>query len=362
MHVCELTRDWVSEASGAWTDLLRQSNAHAIFMSWAWTSSWIETLGEEANAKILGVYQADRLIAILPLSVSRPAKSIWGKRLLLGSVDEFGADYSDLLCVSGFEAEATQAIAEWLIASGDWVQCEFRDVLQTALVRRVAGLMNATGAVEDRPGSKCPRTSLIHGWKHILRERFDQKRRYNIVRQLRLAEEKESLRMVFHETPDAVSRAFPVLVRLHNERKTSQRVHSSFSQPQRLAFHAVAAAKLSESGSAFIATLESPNEIVSAAYCFRDDKSVYYFQTGMSAAGAALGAGSTLLYLLLRSAADQGYQSFDFLQGEEDYKRAWATDYVDQRVITITRAGMRGAVARAVAEGRRALSRLRKYV
>jgi CelD/BcsL family acetyltransferase involved in cellulose biosynthesis len=175
---------------------------------------------------------------------------------------------------------------------------------------------------------------------------------------MRLAEEKEGLRLVFHETPETVLQVFPSLVSLHNERKAAQGVKSSFSRPDRRDFHARAALKLSESRAAFIATLGSQRGIMAAAYCLRDTKNVYYFQTGMSAAGAALGAGATLLYMLIRWAASQGYEWFDFLKGDEDYKKPWATDRVQQRVIRVTRIGARGQLTLAMVNSRRMLKRL----
>ena len=358
IQVRELGRDWVSGARSVWTDLLRHSDANPVFMSWAWTSSWLETLGDKANARILGLFEGDRLVALLPLSAKRSPATIWGKQLSLAGVGQLGADYSDLLCVRGYETVAAEAVADWLRGCNDWAQCEFRDVLPTSLVRRAAELMTADALVEDLPGSVCPRASLTCGWQSLLRDQFEKKRRYNIEREIRLAEEKQGLRLVFHDTPDTVLRAFPVLVSLHNERKIAQGVKSEFSRPDRLDFHARAAVKLSESGAAFIATLESERGIVSAAYCFRDTKNVYYFQTGMSATGAALGAGSTLLYMLIRWAANQGYEWFDFLKGDEDYKKPWATDCVEQRITTVTRADARGRLALAMVDTRRALKRL----
>lgn len=358
IEVFELGRDWVRGARSVWTDLLQHSDANPVFMSWAWISSWLESLGDTADTRILGLFEGDRLVAVLPLSVKRSTATFWGKQLSMAGVGQVGADYSDLLCVRGYETVAAAAVADWLRGCNHWAQCEFRDVLPTSLVRRVAELMTADAVVEDLPGSVCPRASLTNGWQGLLRDQFEKKRRYNIEREIRLAEERQGLRLLFHDTPDGVLRAFPVLVSLHNERKVAQGVKSEFSRPGRLDFHERAAVKLSESGAAFIATLESEREIVSVAYCLRDTKSVYYFQTGMSVSGAALGAGSTLLYMLIRWAANHGYEWFDFLKGDEDYKKPWATDCVEQRTITVTRSDARGRLALAMVDTRRALKRL----
>jgi CelD/BcsL family acetyltransferase involved in cellulose biosynthesis len=359
IQIVELGREWVLGACVAWSDLLRQSNANSVFSSWAWISSWLETLGAKADVWIIGVFKDDRLIALLPLCIKRSAGTICGKHLSLVGAGKGGADYSDLLCMRGYEEVVAETIAEWLTRSTDWNRCEFADVLPDSVARRVATLMVTDNVIADASGSVCPRVCLGCGWENLLRSHFDKKHRYNIVRQVRLAEE-QGLRMVFHETPEAFSRAFPMLVFLHNERKSIQRMKSAFSRPDCLRFHTRAAAKLAESGSAFIATLQAGQETVSAAYCFRDSQSLYYFQTGMSATGAALGAGSTLLYMLIRWAANQGYEWFDLLKGEEAYKTPWATDRVEQRAIKITRTNWRGRCLVALDGARRALSALQR--
>jgi CelD/BcsL family acetyltransferase involved in cellulose biosynthesis len=361
VKIRELGHDWINGASVIWTNLLLHSDANPVFMSWAWISSWFETLGNTVSARILGVFEDDRLIALLPLCVKRSAATVWGKRLSLAGVGQVDAEYSDLLCLRGYETVATEAVADWLKECNDWTQCEFRDVLPTSLVRRIAELMTTHAVVDDRPGSACPRTSLTCGWQGLLPDRFERKRRYNIEREIRLAEEKARLRLVFHDTPDAILRAFPVLVSLHNERKGAQGIKSKFSRPDHLDFHARAAVKLAELQAAFVVTLESEQGIVSAAYCLRDSRNVYYFQTGMSATGTALGAGSTLLYMLIRWAANQGYEWFDFLKGNEDYKKPWETERVEQRTITVTHNDMRGRLALRMGDTHHALKCVYKH-
>lgn len=357
MVVRELGPDWLTGASAAWTELLRQSDADPVFMSWEWISSWTETLGGAADLRVLGCFDDDNLVAVFPLLLSRSCASMWGGRASLAGVDQTDADYSDIVCMRGYEEEVARAMAERLMTCDLWVRCEFRDVLPTALVRRVAALMGTSHVLEDRADSVCPRTSLSGGWRNLLTDRFERKRRYNIERQVRLAEERDGLRLVLHDTAEAVSRAFPILVRLHDERKAAQGIRSAFSEPSRRDFHSRAAVKLAGARRcAFVATLESQREIVSAAYCLRNGKSLYYFQTGVSSRGSTLGAGSTLLYMLLRWAAEQGYDWFDFLKGDEDYKRAWATEQVQQRIVRITRRSLRGHALRGLGATRRALA------
>jgi CelD/BcsL family acetyltransferase involved in cellulose biosynthesis len=358
LQVRELGPDWVRRSGDAWTRLLQSSDANPVFMSWAWISSWLETFGDMQDFRLVGLFEEELPVAVLPLRASRPAVLLRGVGLSLAGDGQVGADYSDVVCARGYEDAAAEAVAAWLAGRDGWTQCEFPDVLPSSVVRRVAKLMPGGFVAEDLPGSVCPRVSLGSGWEGLLRSRFDRKRRYNIERQMRLAETTQGLSMVLHDTPETIGPAFSVLTSLHRQRKQAQGIASKFSRTDSLEFHGRAAARLAESRSAFVATLESGQGAVVAAYCLCDSSSVYYFQTGMSPAGAALGAGSTLLGMLIRWAARRGYAWFDLLKGDEDYKRTWATDRVEQRLIRITRADARGRLALAVQGARRKLRHL----
>jgi CelD/BcsL family acetyltransferase involved in cellulose biosynthesis len=358
LQVRELGRDWIGRSADAWTRLIQSSDANPVFMSWAWISSWLETFGDTEDFRLVGLFEEEVLVAVLPLRASRPAVLLRGARLSLAGDGQVGADYSDAVCARGYEDAAAEALAAWLSGRDGWTQCEFLDVLPGSVVRRVAKLMPGGFVTEDLPGSVCPRVSLGSGWEGLLRSRFDRKRRYNIERQMRLAETTQGLSIVLHDTPETIGPAFAVLTSLHNQRKDRQGIASTFSRTDSLEFHGRAAVRLAESRSAFVATLESGQGAVVAAYCLCDSSSVYYFQTGMSPAGAALGAGSTLLCMLMRWAARRGYAWFDLLKGDEDYKRNWATDRVEQRLIRITRANARGRLALAVQDARRTLRHL----
>jgi CelD/BcsL family acetyltransferase involved in cellulose biosynthesis len=355
-RICELDREWVGQSRRVWNELVAQSNANPVFTSWAWVASWLETIGRHNEIKVLGLFEGDQLIAVLPLLIDRRPSSLWGRHVSLVGGWQADPDYSDLLCAIGYESIAVEMFATWIIEWNEWIQCEFQDVLPEALVRRMAQLMEPAGVVEDAVGSGCPRLLLVNGWDHILKERFDRKRRYNIERQIRLATERQHLRMVIHETPEAVRGAFPVLLRLHDERKTMQGIRSQFSRDGSREFHSLAAVRLSESRAAFIAVLETEEEVVAAAYCMRDLKRLYYFQTGVSASGIAQGAGSTLLYLLIRWAAEQGLAWFDFLKGDEEYKKSWMTEIVEQRTLRISRKSSHGRLAFAMRKARRNVS------
>lgn len=352
-RICEFNREWVGESRRVWDDLIAQSNANPVFMSWAWVASWLETIGRHKEIKVLGLCEGDRLIAVLPLLIDRRSSALWGRHVSLAGGWHADPDYSDLLCAIGYESVAIEMFASWIISWNEWTQCEFQDVLPEALVRRMAQLMEPAGVVEDTAGSGCTRLLLVKGWEHILKERFDRKRRYNIERQMRLAVEKQHLRMVFHEAPEDVERAFPILLRLHDERKAMQGIKSQFSCEGRGEFHSLAAVRLSEARRAFIVFFETNEEVVAAAYCLRDVTRLYYFQTGVSAYGIAQGAGSTLLYLLIRWASDQGLSWFEFLKGDEEYKKSWMTEIVEQRTLRISRKSSHGRLAFAMGKARR---------
>ena len=101
----------------AWDELLSDSEAQAIFLTWEWLSSWWAVYGRSLDLYFLGSFDHDgRLVGIAPLYRIRwPLRlrhQVWMLRLLGdGSGDSEGLD-----CIvrRGYEVAAVHAWLNWL--------------------------------------------------------------------------------------------------------------------------------------------------------------------------------------------------------------------------------------------------------
>ena len=73
--------------------------------------------------------------------------------------------------------------------------------------------------------------------------------------------------------------------------------------------------------------------MAAAIFCFRHGDTVSFYTTGYDPGLAAYGPGRRVLAAAIRSAIDEGATRFDFLRGNETYKRSWlAVDAFDEHI------------------------------
>ncbi len=125
------------------------------------------------------------------------------------------------------------------------------------------------------------------------------------------------------ETAADVSRAFEILVDLHQKRRGMLQQAGCFSSPSFTAFHRELAERFLEVGKLRLSWLELDGAPIAIEYSFVGGETVYYYQGGFDPAVSKLGPGWLMTALSLRAAIAEGYRYFDFLRGDEPYKTSW---------------------------------------
>ena len=73
-----------------WNELLSESSADCLFLTWEWTTSWWRHLGNDRTLHVVEVRERNRLIGLAPLTILHGRVEFMGT----GTV---GSDYLDLL-------------------------------------------------------------------------------------------------------------------------------------------------------------------------------------------------------------------------------------------------------------------------
>ena len=87
------------------------------------------------------------------------------------------------------------------------------------------------------------------------------------------------------------------------------------------AFFRDLAATFGELGLAHIGLMQVAGVEAAAVFLFEDGETAYLYNSGYDPAFASRGAGLASKALALRDAAERGLRRFDFLRGDEEYKR-----------------------------------------
>src|SRR5882672_7647361 len=97
-----------------WSDLLAESAADCLFLTWEWLTTWWRHLAGDRKLFVLAVRQRGRLLAIAPLVV-RPAgisSVLPFPALEFMGTGSIGSDYLDVIIRRGHEAFAMKTVAE----------------------------------------------------------------------------------------------------------------------------------------------------------------------------------------------------------------------------------------------------------
>jgi hypothetical protein len=87
---------------------------------------------------------------------------------------------------------------------------------------------------------------------------------------------------------------------------------------------------------------------IGAIYAMAAHGTCFYYQAGFDPSQGAISPGTLLVASTIRRAIEEGKTSFDFLRGDEPYKRRWKPQHVWQnKRILFARPGFRGDVGRS---------------
>jgi CelD/BcsL family acetyltransferase involved in cellulose biosynthesis len=147
----------------------------------------------------------------------------------------------------------------------------------------------------------------------------------------------DAVSLVPREHHDA---AFRELVRLHGARWRRRGLPGAFFG-RRLAFHR----RLVQSDSARLYQCVRDGRVVGVLYTLRDAQAVRYYQAGIDSSAGKISPGTAMIGAAIRDAIAEGAGYFDFLRGDERYKRQW-------------RPQLRAQNGRFLLQGRSAMGRL----
>lgn len=128
-----------------WKQLLDDSTADPLFMSWVWIKNWWHVFGNkgEDKLKILGVYSNNQLMALAPLYFSKQkARFITIRRLqFLGNRwrdrKNIRSEYIDFICRSGSEEPTMEAIVDHIYEKLMWDEFVICNHCEKSVISRV---------------------------------------------------------------------------------------------------------------------------------------------------------------------------------------------------------------------------------
>lgn len=344
----DLAVDWVA---------LQDAVACSPFASWRWVSTWLEHLPAGIRPMVFRARDAGGGVAALALLVDAPEQ---GRARWLGrrswhlqetgdvEVDEITIEYAGLLARPGCLPAAWRALFDALDRlPRDWRRLRVSTSEQgEAIAAALPQDMLAT-SVRSRPCYQVDLQAVREAPGGYL-EVLGRKARGSLRQTLRAYDSLGPLRAEAAADTRVALDWFDAFEQLHTQHWQSRGAGGCFASPFFRRFHRALIERSSDEGFARMVRVTAGDALVGYLYNLGWQDKVYYYNAGMNYGLLRRHdrPGIASLYAVVEQAAAAGELVFDFLAGDQEYKRRLASTELMLHSIDVRRSGVRATAER----------------
>jgi Acetyltransferase (GNAT) domain len=310
-------------------------------MSGAWHRAWADASPRAelaATETLLLIDAAGGVQALLPLLLRRLSFHRLAVTAITWAIGDLGCpDHLDLPAKAGTDLDAFAPVLEAL----PWDVLILSNLAPNATnALRVCQALAARGhRLQRRALWGCPYLELGDDWERYLAT-LPPTRRQTMRRKERNLLRHHDVALTDYDG-DRVGEGWRHLVTLH-ERRWAEAGGGAFRDASVRRLHRRFAAELAARGQLWLTTLDLDGAPAAAWYGFTWGDTVYFYQSGRDPRWERDSVGVILMGAMIRRAIERGYRRFDFLRGEDAYKRHWTEAQRRTEEVTIFRRGWRG--------------------
>ncbi|MBS1718781.1 MAG: GNAT family N-acetyltransferase [Armatimonadetes bacterium] len=299
----------LAELKESWSDLVLASESASPFQTWEWQSSWWNHFGSGKKLHLVELTEGGDLVGLLPLVQSF---SPWRTLRMLGTGP---SDILRPIIRPGSETACCQKLAEYL---QDEAKRRLIDLHQIpASDGLLAGLPSMTQAARlllDLPSSY---DEYLKGLSKSLRQ--------DVLK----GQKNASLKLVAVNEGN-LSQALDAFFELHAARWRSRGLPGAFVGGRVKRFHQQWLGLATPLGMNRMQLLELDGQIIGVIYVMGLKNRSYFYQAGMNPEHKSLSPGTVLISGAIQKSIEEGHVLFDFLRGDEPYKRRWKPQRVEE--------------------------------
>ena len=313
--------------TGEWRALNQRARAGTMFLGPDWLEPWWSHFGGGRELSTICVREGGRLIGVLPL---------FSEKVRLGGIEvcrlaflgdgETGCDYLDVLAEPGREREVLDLCLAKLMDL-PWDVCDLDGLWRESFTasqlahRFPPGRASRSVVRDGRLRFVCPHVPLAGTWEQYLE---GLGRRENLRRRENWLFRQPGVSIACVREPDAATKATEEFLGLHRARWAVEGGSDGLTDERHEAFHREASQRLAHAGALRMYTLFAARRPVASVYGVVHGDKFNYYQSGYDPAWAGKSVGLVLLSRTVQDAFAEGHGEFDFLRGNESYKRDWA--------------------------------------
>ena len=300
-----------------WNPLLQRAPMDHVFYTWEWQKTWWDAY-RPGKLLVLACHQGGQLNGIAPLFLTESD----GKRTaqIIGCVDV--TDYLDFIVDQAHARAVYTALADCLAARrADFDALDFCNIPYDSPSRQVLpGLLEERGfSTEVEQQEVCPIIELPADWRGYL-GMLDKKQRHELRRKIRRVQGSEKaidwyIVNGLHDLEEEITHFVRLMAASDPEKEAFLR------DERNLRFFRNIVPLLQDCGWLQLNFLTVDDERAAAYINFVYGDRVMVYNSGHDHQDYAdLSPGIVLLAYNIRHAIEQGYQTYDFLRGDEAYK------------------------------------------
>lgn len=276
----------------------------------AWTSTWLRHFGASLQPVFLSVRADEALVGVAGLNLDAAAATNLG--------DPNVSDYAALLAAEGHEETVALGVLEWLME-------DLTPALDLWGLPAGSAWPAAFAAAAERFGwtaaesaeAVCPRVALPGDFEEYVAA-LPSHDRHELRRKLRNLAAAGEAAYASYNRPDHIAARFD---RFLDFMRLSHDDKGEFLTPAMEAFFRDLAATFSGLGSLRLGVLSLDGADAAMLLAFENTTTTFLYNSGYDPAFAPLAVGLLSKAYAVKDAIEQGKTSFDFLRGDEDYKR-----------------------------------------
>jgi CelD/BcsL family acetyltransferase involved in cellulose biosynthesis len=291
----------------AWRNLAAESPNSTPFQTWEWHSAWFKFYGRTKKPYLLCAYDGKDLVALYPLA--RKA----GAWYVLRSSGAGPSDYLHPLIRPEYESSAEAEFADHVSNQKDYSLVDLHQLRDDFSHLQVPGeieLDQGTCLVLDLPGTYDDYLATL-----------GKSLRYD-VRKLDKSLFNEGRAKVEMVDEFNIGKGLDILFDQHKRRWRKRGLPGAFLGKTQ-DFHHFWGRQAIKKGWLQLGMLSLDGNPIGAIYGMAMRETVYFYQAGFDPAHKSVSPGTLLVASLIRKAISDGRSHFDFLRGDEPYKRRW---------------------------------------
>ena len=323
------TEDALALLKGDWDRLSRSVDRPNVYTSYNWFKAWYPRLAKDRvqslRPNVLVLSRDGVVSGIAPLVASVAYKFGVSLRRFHFAWQDHSWDYNDLVLGDDMPDQIVSLVQYLKREARTWDYIDLRDLRDTGAISHIetalerAGLPYRTFAEDER----CPYMPIECSWEETMQKhsRFTRREFRRFTGRIR-----EGFRTRVVEDPSREPELLERMISIEAQKRVGGTLSVPFLGRYAEVFKSLFET-LGPQGWISVVVLECKDRLVAWQLLYRCGKKLWGYMTAYDHTYADLSPGTILISAVIDYAFANGFDEFDFLKGEENYKLRWATDF-----------------------------------